>query len=135
MNKYMEEAKAIRASISGLADGADDEKLIDNMAAFPYWNPNGVDYSTGDILQDDGKLYRVIQPHRSQADWKPENVPALFNRITAEDWEEWQSGNFYSKGAKVKHNGKKWISNVDNNHWEPGATGVYTWDEMQSNAD
>lgn len=133
MNKYMEEARAIRASISGLAEGSDDEKLIDNKAAFPFWNGNGVQYKVGDILQDDDKLYRVVQAHRSQADWKPENVPALFNRITAEDWEEWQSGNFYSKGAKVKHNGKKWISNVDNNHWEPGATGVYTWDEMQSN--
>jgi len=130
MSNYMDEAKAMRASIAGLAEGASDEKLIDNKAAFPFWNPNGVNYSADDILQDDDKLYRVIQSHRSQPDWKPANVPALFNRITVEEWDEWEPNNFYSKGAKVTHNGKKWVSNVDNNHWEPGATGVYTWDEV-----
>jgi hypothetical protein len=29
-------------------------------------------------------------------------------------------------GAKVSHNGKHWISDVDNNVWEPG---VYGWSE------
>ena len=47
MNKFMEEAIAIRASITGLADGASDEKLIDNKAAFPHWNGNGVAYTAG----------------------------------------------------------------------------------------
>ena len=37
--------------------------------------------------------------------------------------------NVDERDVKVTHNNKKWISNVDNNHWEPGATGVYTWDE------
>ena len=32
----------------------------------------------------------------------------------------------YAKGAKVSHNGKHWISDVDNNVWEPG---VYGWSE------
>lgn len=133
MNKYMEEARAMRASIAGLAEGASDEKLIDNKAAFPFWNPNGVNYSADDILQDDDKLYKVIQPHRSQPDWKPANVPALFV-IVGGDWTEWEPGS-YAKGTKRKHFGKKWVSNVDGNIWEPGATGVYTWDEVQSNAE
>lgn len=131
MNKYMEEAKAIRASITGLADGASDEKIIDNKAAFPFWNPNGVQYNAGDILQFETEVYRVVQPHKSQPDWAPNLVPALFTIINAgEDWKEWQPNNSYAKGAKRTHNGKKWISNVDNNIWEPGAVGVYTWDEF-----
>lgn len=130
MNKYMQQAEAMRESITGLAEGQSDEKLIDNMAAFPFWNPNGVDYTADMLLQYDGGLYRVVQAHRSQADWTPDITAALYNRVTADEYEEWESGRFYAKGAKVTHNGKKWISNVDNNHWEPGAVGVYTWDEV-----
>ena len=136
MNKYMDEAKAIRESISGLADGASDEKLIDNMAAFPHWNSNGVEYKAGDILQDDSKLYRVVQAHRSQADWKPENVPALFTEISLDEYPEWKqptgAHDAYMKGDKCSHNGKHWVSDVDNNTWEPS---VYGWTEVQSNAD
>ena len=77
MNKYMQEAKAIRASIDGLAANQTDEILIDNMAAFPHWNGDGVQYLTGMLVQYDGKLYRVIQPHNSQPDWTPDKVPAL----------------------------------------------------------
>ncbi len=134
MNNYMEEARAIRASISGLADGADDEKLINNKAAFPHWNGNGAEYKAGDILQDDDKLYRVVQPHRSQADWKPALVPALFTEISVEEYPEWRqptgAQDAYMKGDKCSHNGKHWISDVDNNVWEPS---VYGWTEVQSN--
>lgn len=130
MSNYMEEARAIRASISGLADGADNEKLINNKAAFPHWNPYGVDYFAGEILQDDDKLYRVVQPHRSQADWKPALVPALFTEISIEEYPEWKqptgAQDAYAKGAKCAHNGKHWISDVDNNVWEPG---VFGWIE------
>lgn len=129
MNRYLEEAKAIRASIDGLADGQSDEKLADNKAAFPWWNGDGVYYLTGMLLRHGDNLYRVIQPHTTQADWSPDITPALYNKITVTEWEKWEPNNFYAKGAKVTHNNKKWISNVDNNHWEPGAVGVYTWDE------
>ena len=130
MNKYMEEAIAIRASISGLADGASDEKLIDNKAAFPHWNGNGVEYIAGDIVQDDDKLYRVIQPHTSQSDWRPKDVPALFKEISLDEYPEWVqptgAHDAYSKDAKCSHNGKHWISDVDDNIWEPG---VFGWRE------
>lgn len=136
MNKYMDEAKAIRESISGLAEGADDEKLIDNMAAFPHWNPNGVEYSTGFIVQDDDKLYRVIQPHTSQKDWKPANVPALFKEISLDEYPEWKqpqgAHDAYNKGDKCSHSEKRWISDYDANIWEPG---VFGWSEVQSDAD
>lgn len=36
------------------------------------------------------------------------------------------STNPYTKGDKVTHNGKTWISDIDNNVWEPG---VYGWME------
>ena len=43
------------------------------------------------------------------------------------DWVQPSSTNPYMKGDKVRHNGKVWVSTVDNNVWEPG---VYGWDEV-----
>jgi hypothetical protein len=47
-----------------------------------------------------------------------------------EEYPEWQKWNGiglipYKTGSKVTHNGVKYISQVDNNIWEPGAPGVY----------
>ena len=130
MNKYMDEARAIRASISGLSEGQTDERLLDNKAAFPFWNGNSVSYKMGDIVQYNDSLYRIIQSHISQVDWAPDAVPALFNRISLETWPDWVqptgAHDAYSKNAKCKHNGKKWVSNIDANIWEPG---VYGWTE------
>lgn len=129
MNKYLEEAKEYRKAIDTFAKNQTDETLIDNKAAFDPWHV-GMAVNAGKILRYSGNLYRVIQPHTTQADWSPDITPALYNKITATEWEKWEPNNFYAKGAKVTHNSKKWISNVDNNIWEPGATGVYTWDEV-----
>jgi len=127
MNKYMEEAKAMRASIAGLAEGASDEKIIDNKAAFPFWNGGGTVYKTGDIVQYLGKVYRVLQDHTSQLDWTPITAVSLFVEIQTAaipDWVQPSSVNPYMNGQKVKHKGKIWISDIDNNVWEPG---VYGW--------
>jgi hypothetical protein len=130
MNRYLEEAKAIRASIDGLADGQSDEKLADNKAAFPWWNGDGVYYLTGMLLRHGDNLYRVKQPHRSQNDWSPDKVSALFDIVQSGDgYPQWEPGT-YAKGTKRSNLGKRWISNIDGNIWEPGATGVYTWDEV-----
>ena len=80
------------------------------------------------LLQYDGSLYRVIQPHTSQADWTPDKVPALFTRVSIEEYPDWVqptgAHDAYSKGDKVAHSGKHWQSDVDGNVWEPG---VYGW--------
>ena len=44
--------------------------------------------------------------------------------ITIPEWVQPDSTNSYSKGDKVTHNGKTWVSDIDNNVWEPG---VYVW--------
>lgn len=47
-----------------------------------------------------------------------------------EEWPEWYrwlgiGPNPWKNGSKCTHNGKKWVSQVDNNIWEPGRRGVY----------
>ena len=130
-NPYMAEAEAIRASIGGLAQGQTDEKLVENKAAFPWWNGDRVNYLTGMLVQYGENLYRVVQSHTSQSDWTPDKTPALFTKISTEEFPEWVqptgAQDAYMSGDKVTHNSKHWISTADNNVWEPG---VYGWDEV-----
>lgn len=132
MNKYLEEAKNMLKSIYGLADGQTNEKIIDNKSAFPWWNGNGVKYITGDILQYNDKVYRVILAHTSQSDWTPDVAVSLFVEISLEEFPEWKqpagAHDAYKLGAKCSHNGKHWICTYDNNIYEPG---VYGWDEIK----
>lgn len=46
------------------------------------WNPNGHQYSVGDLVKYQGKTYRAIQAHPSQPGWTPAAVPALWQVVT-----------------------------------------------------
>ena len=39
------------------------------------------------------------------------------------------ANNAYAEGAVVRHNGKRWVSTVSGNVWEPGASGATQWVE------
>lgn len=93
-----------------------------------------VAYTVGQIRRyTDGKLYKCVQAHTSQADWTPDTAASLWTPVSdpAEEWPEWSqpvgAHDAYSKDAKVSHNGKHWISTVDSNVWEPG---VHGWTEV-----
>lgn len=47
----------------------------------------------------------------------PETIP---------EWVQPDSTNPYMAGDKVTHNGKTWVSDIDNNVWSPGE---YGWSE------
>lgn len=89
-------------------------------------------YTVGQLRCYNGKLYRCVQAHTSQADWTPDTAASLWSVTAdpAEDWPAWSqpvgAHDAYSKDTKVSHKGKHWTSNVDSNVWEPG---VYGWTE------
>ena len=119
----------MRSQLDGITANFTDEQALANKELYPDWNGNGVFLTAGDIVLYNDNLYRVNQPHTTQHDWTPDKAPALYSIITVGDeYPKWEPGS-YAKGAKCSNKGKRWISNVDNNIWEPGATGVYTWDE------
>ena len=129
----VEQAQAIRAGMQALARTAPDAVLLAQpMAMYDEWSAESVEYVLDDIRQYNGLLYRCVQAHTSQATWTPEDAPSLWTRIAdpAQEWPEWiqptGAHNAYAQGAKVSHNGKHWISDVDANTWEPG---VYGWTE------
>lgn len=72
-----------------------------------------VAYTVGQIRRyTDGKLYKCVQAHTSQADWTPDTAASLWTPVSdpAEEWPEWSqpvgAHDAYSKDAKVSHNGK-----------------------------
>ena len=115
------------------AQSLTDAEAITATCLHPKWNGDGVQYTAGQRVQDDGVLYTVLQTHTSQPDWKPAAAPSLFAKVLIPDptvvpeWEQPDSTNPYMKGDKVKHNGKTWVSDIDGNVWEPG---VYGWTEV-----
>lgn len=132
-NDLVKQAQAIRAGMQALARTALDAVLLAQpMAMYDEWSAESVAYTLNDIRQYNGLLYRCVQAHTSQATWTPEDAPSLWTRIAdpAQEWPEWiqptGAHNAYALGAKVSHNGKHWISDVDANVWEPG---VYGWTE------
>ena len=125
------EAEAIVAALVKLRESATDEQALSVPVLYPAWR-SGVDYVTGQRVLHGGVLYKALQDHTSQDDWTPDAAPSLFAKVLIQDaetipeWEQPDSTNPYSKGDKVTHNGKTWISDIDNNVWEPG---VYGWTE------
>ena len=101
------------AAVVDLFDGFDAEKRV---------------YKVGDVASYDGVLYRVVQAHRSQADWTPDKVPALWTPVretkgTTPDPFVQPTGaaDAYRKGDRVLFQGATYESVIDTNVWSPTA--------------
>lgn len=125
-------ARELRSEIEQLADTLEDSTALDYIELFPSWKEDTA-YEVGTRVRYEGILYKCLQTHTSQSTWNPVDAPSLWARVLIPDPEvipEWiqpDSTNPYMTGDKVTHNGKTWVSNIDNNVWEPG---VYGWDEI-----
>ena len=124
------EAIKYRRKIELAAEMQEDEQALESIDLFPKWMPQ-ISIIKDKRYQYNGQLYKAVQYHTSQADWAPDVVPALFVKVSIEDWPEWVqptgAHDAYMSGDKVSHNNKHWICNTDNNVWEPG---VYGWTEQ-----
>ena len=111
----------------------EDETALRMVEYYPA--PEAASYAAGDRIQYNGKLYKCLQAHTAQADWNPVDAPSLWAEVLAGqdgtaigEWVQPDSTNPYMTGDKVMHNGKTWISTIDNNVWEPGT--VEYWEEV-----
>lgn len=125
------EAESIIVALVNLRESATDEQALSAPVLYPAWRP-GVAYVTGQRVLHNGVLYKVLQDHTSQDDWTPDAASSLFAQVlipgenVIPEWVQPDSTNPYAKGDKVTHNGKTWVSDYDNNVWEPG---VFGWTE------
>lgn len=118
-------AYRIRAEIEHHAETLSDDTALKVPEMFAKWEPRA--YEKDERIRYDGKLYRCIQAHEANKTWNPVDAVSLWALVINEGIPEWVqpgSTNPYMKGDKVKYNEQTWISDVDNNVWEPG---VYGW--------
>ena len=99
-----------------------DEEGLEFVDLFVNWS-EGIAYEVGDRVKFGDTLYKCVQAHTSQSDWTPDVVPALWTRVTVEEWPEWVqpigAQDAYMTGDKVTFQSHHYISLIDNNTWSP----------------
>ena len=90
----------------------DDNTALRMTEFYPEW-ASGQSYTAGYKVQHNGKLWRCIQAHTSQAGWEPENTASLWTEIceshagTLEDPIPYsgnmalESGKYYMQDGKI----------------------------------
>jgi len=128
---------AIIAAIKRIRASATDESALDAIDLYPAWKPDTsytakTESAPADRVRDEDGLYRCEQSHTSQTGWEPHKTPALWTRISLEEWPEWVqptgAQDAYGFGAKTSHKGGHWTSDYDNNTWEPS---VFGWSRVE----
>ena len=142
----LEMARETRAALLAFAAGATaltDEQALGMASVFPTW-PEGVNadgqYVQGQVVQDEGQLYRVMQLTVTPVENQPphgEGMLAVYLPIevehegTLEDPIPWVYGmdcyaeKYYSYEGKVYLCGGDMIPCT----WAPGTEGVHQWEE------
>ena len=106
----------------------DEVTASENASMFLEWDEKS-SFEAGNIRIRDGFLYQCLQDHTGQAGWEPENTPALWKQFSINEngilnWSQPISvEDAYMLNAETMHNGYVWVSDYDNNVWEPGVVG------------
>lgn len=101
-----------------------DEEAYSIKELYPEFKI-GIVYKVGDRIMYNGKFYKVISEHTSQADWTPDAAVSLFVEISdpSIEYPEFKqptsTETAYMKGDKITFNGAKYISLVDYNVYSP----------------
>lgn len=131
MNR-MQVAEQFRKALQMFAASLDDEKAMEVATIYDHWVV-GKAYAVGEFVLygensvGDPQLYKVVQAHTSQADWKPDATPALYVAIGLDDagYPVWSqptgAHDAYNKGDIVDYNGTLYQSLMDGNIYSPEA--------------
>ena len=122
------QAIKLRELIEKAVASLEDEEALGGIELFPHWAV-GKAYAVDDRFQYDGKLYKVVQAHTSQADWLPDAVPALYVRVALPDeipvWvQPTGAHDAYQIGDRVHFpdaDSPVYESLIANNAWSPSA--------------
>lgn len=123
-------AEQTRKALQLFCQTLDDDKALEVATVFPAYEVGrayavGNMFSYGENSTGDPQLYKVVQAHTSQADWKPDATPALYTAIglTPVGYPIWSkptgAHDAYSKGDIVSYNEKLYKSLIDGNTWSP----------------
>jgi hypothetical protein len=129
----LEESRKMRKIIEEAVQSLKDDMALQSVKLHPMW-ASGVTYAVGFKARYNDTLYKCLTAHTAIDGWEPDVAPSLWAKVLIPDdgtipaWEQPESTNGYMTGDKVRHNDKVWVSEVDNNVWEPG---VYGWAESE----
>lgn len=63
-----------------------DEEALENIELFPTWQSKlGIQVNQGERLYFDDKLFKVLQTHTPQDDWRPDKTASLYVQVVADD--------------------------------------------------
>ena len=131
MNR-LQAAEQFRKALQMFAASLSDEKAMEVATIYDPW-VEGKAYAVGDFLTygensvGDPQLYKVVQAHSSQPDWKPDTTPALYVAIGLDEkgYPVWSqptgAHDAYNKGDIVDYNGTLYRSLIDGNVYSPDA--------------
>ena len=127
-----EHAYMLRAMMHKAAASLDDSDALAAVELFPSWTA-GTAYELGIRVRYDGKLYKCVQAHTSQAGWEPPATPALWTEVaepgTIPVWRQPTGAqDAYMTGDKVHYpdaDGPVYVSTLDNNTWPPD---IFGWE-------
>ena len=127
-----EKAEQFRKAMQIFDQTLTDEQAMEIATVYPAYEVGSVyttdemfTYGTNDV--GDPQLYRLLQAHTSQADWKPDVTPALYTaiRLSEEGYPVWSqptgAHDAYGIGDIVDYNGTLYKSTIDGNVWSPEA--------------
>lgn len=123
-----EKARQLRPLIEKAAVSLSDSDALEAVELFKSWY-SGIAYLADERVQYNGKLYRCVQAHTSQADWEPDRTPALWTEVAKPGeipvWKQpTEAQDAYMAGDKVWYPDKDttvYVSTIDNNVWSPDA--------------
>lgn len=126
----MQAAEQFRRALQMFAQSLTDEQALEIATVYPKYEADKT-YSAGDFFTygvnavGDPQLYKVVQGHTSQADWKPSETASLYEPIGINEkgypiWSQ-PSGSHdaYNTGDIVDYNGMLYQSLIDGNVYSP----------------
>ena len=131
MNR-LQAAEQLRRALQIFAQTLTDKQAMEITTVYPVYEV-GRAYSADELFTygindvGDPQLYRVVQAHTSQEDWKPDSTPALYMAIglSEEGYPVWSqptgAQDAYGVGDIVDYNGTLYRSVIDGNVWSPEA--------------
>lgn len=127
-----EHALKLRQMIVKASASLTDGDALQSIELFAPWAVDTA-YTADTRLRYEGKLYKVLQNHTSQADWTPDTAVSLYVEVaepgTIPVWKQPTGAHdAYMRGDKVHYpsaDDPVYISTIDNNVYEPT---VYGWE-------
>ena len=129
MNR-LQAAEQLRKALQIYAQTLTDEQAMEIATVYPVYEV-GKAYLVNEMFTygvnevGDPQLYRVVQAHTSQEDWKPDITPSLYTAIglNSQGYPTWSrptgAHDAYNIGDIVDYNGTLYKSLIDGNTYSP----------------